>query len=103
MNHVFGVLCTADREDRFAIFASGIGREEAVFVEGNGEVFGNRERPHIGVVHRGVAVEVAEAGERVIAFVLFERRIFGEDVVHRRLEVDVFGIDAVVGVREGGV
>lgn len=45
---------------------------------------------------------MSETGERVILGVRFEGGVFGKDVIHRRLDVEVLGILAVVGIREGG-
>ena len=55
-------------EDRVAVFGRDFGIEQSVFFELGEHVFGDDQRPHVGVVNRGVAVEVAEGGLHVRAF-----------------------------------
>ena len=74
-DQVGGVLGAARGEDPVAVAAGDLGVEQVVGVEGGEQVLRDHQRPHVGVVGRAVAAEVAEAGEHVGAVDVAVRRV----------------------------
>ena len=61
LDQVGGVLRAAGRQHRVAVAVRHLGCEQVVGVERREQVLRDHQAPHVGVVRRGVAVEVPEA------------------------------------------